>query len=145
CPGPAFSRRLVTMGPGPARCAGPGSSWGAVPSPGDGSRGGGLEELDLDGQHAQRLAMLVETRADGAVDLAEAHDQQLVTADDPVKLTGFLQSQALRVSGSLRRIAQDASTGPIPLAAAHAADGLQRLLGVVAAGQVPSVEQVKVT
>ncbi|MGW4412397.1 DUF6245 family protein [Nonomuraea sp. NPDC004702] len=95
---------------------------------------------------AQIEAMLAETLADGEVDLAEAHDQQLVTAgvnDDPIKLTGFLQWQTLRVAGPLRLIAQDPSTGPIPLAAAHAADGLQQLLGVVAAGQVPSVEQVK--
>jgi hypothetical protein len=93
---------------------------------------------------AQIEAMLAETLAEQDVDLAEAHDQQLVTAgvsDDPVKLTGFLQWQTLRVSGPLRLIAQDPSTGPFPLAAAHAADGLQRLLGVVAAGQVPSVEQ----
>jgi hypothetical protein len=54
-----------------------------------------------------------------------------------------LQWQFLRVAGPLRLVAQDASTGPIPLPAAHAADGLQRPLGVVAAGQVPSVEQVK--
>lgn len=95
---------------------------------------------------AQIEAMLAETLAEGEVDLAEAHDQQLLTAgvsDDPVKLTGFLQWQTLRAAGPLRLLAQDASTGPIPVAAAHAADGLQRLLGVVAAGQVPSVEQVK--
>jgi hypothetical protein len=43
----------------------------------------------------------------------------------------------------VREIAQDPSTGPIPLAAAHAADGLQRLLGVIARGQVPDIEKVK--
>ncbi|MGV9379657.1 DUF6245 family protein [Nonomuraea sp. NPDC003707] len=42
----------------------------------------------------------------------------------------------------LRLIAQDPNTGPVPLAAAYA-KGLQRLLGVVAAGQMPSVEQIK--
>lgn len=47
------------------------------------------------------------------------------------------------MSGPLRQIAQDASTGPIPVAAAHAADGLHRLLGVIGGGQVPSVENVK--
>jgi hypothetical protein len=36
---------------------------------------------------------------------------------------------------SLRLIAQDPDYGPIPLAAAHAADGLQQLLAVIAAGQ----------
>ncbi len=45
------------------------------------------------------------------------------------------------MSGPL--VDQDASTGPIPVAAAHAAGDLQRVLGVVAAGQAPSVEHVK--
>uniref|UniRef100_UPI003F491E8A DUF6245 family protein n=1 Tax=Sphaerisporangium sp. CA-236357 TaxID=3240030 RepID=UPI003F491E8A len=91
-------------------------------------------------------AMLAETVAAGEQDLAAAHHEQLATAgvaDDPEKLVGFLRWQALRVSGPLRLIAQDPSTGPIPLAAAHAAEGLQRLLGVIGAGQVPSVEEVK--
>jgi hypothetical protein len=63
--------------------------------------------------------------------------------DDPDKLTGFLRWQALRVAGPLRLVAQDPSTGPIPLAAAHAAEGLQKLLGVADTGQVPDVETVK--
>ncbi|MER6173602.1 DUF6245 family protein [Streptosporangium sp. NPDC001681] len=90
-------------------------------------------------------AMLAESAATGTEDLAAAHRQQLVTAgvaDDPDKLTGFLRWQALRVAGPLRLVAQDPSTGPIPLAAAHAAEGLQKLLGVIGAGQVPDVETV---
>ncbi|MEU0484155.1 DUF6245 family protein [Streptosporangium sp. NPDC006013] len=91
-------------------------------------------------------AMLAETSAADAEGLAAAHHEQLVTAgvaDDAEKLVGFLRWQALRVSGPLRLIAQDPATGPIPLAAAHAAEGLQRLLGVAGAGQVPDVETVK--
>jgi len=92
-------------------------------------------------------AMLAETLADGDVEeMADAHRQQLKTAgadDDPEKLAGFLRWQVLRVCGPLRLIAQDPSTGPIPLAAAHAADALHRLLGVIGAGQVPSIENAK--
>ncbi|MEV4091263.1 DUF6245 family protein [Streptosporangium saharense] len=73
-----------------------------------------------------------------------AHRQQLIAAgaDDAGKLAEFLRWQTVRVAGPLRQIAQDPSTGPIPVAAAHAADGLQRLLSVIAGGQVPSVEGV---
>lgn len=95
---------------------------------------------------AQVEAMLSETLAGGAEDLAAAHRQQLDTAgvgDDPDKLVGFLQWQVLRVSGTLRLVAQDPSTGPIPLAAAHAAEGLHRLLGVIGGGQVPTVENAE--
>ncbi|MDP9868669.1 hypothetical protein J2S55_007935 [Streptosporangium brasiliense] len=49
----------------------------------------------------------------------------------------------LRGAGPLKIIAQDPSTGPIPLAAAHAAEGLQKLLGIAGTGQVPDVEAVK--
>lgn len=37
--------------------------------------------------------------------------------------------------GQLRQLAQDTATGPIPVAAAWAAEGLQLLLGVSSAGQ----------
>lgn len=47
------------------------------------------------------------------------------------------------MAGPLRLVAQDPSTGPIPLAAAHTAEGLQKLLGVIGAEQVPDVEVVK--
>lgn len=91
-------------------------------------------------------AMLVESAATGPEDLAAAHRQQLVTAgvaDDVEKLAGFLRWQALRVAGPLKLVAQDPATGPIPLAAAHAAEGLQKLLGVAGTGQVPDVEAVR--
>lgn len=82
--------------------------------------------------------MLAETLAAGDGDaLFAAHRQQLLAAgvaDDAEKLAAFLRWQTLRVSGPLRQIAQDASTGPIPVAAAHAADGLHRLLGVIGGG-----------
>ncbi len=74
-----------------------------------------------------------------------AYEQQLSTAgaaDDPVKRIAFLRWQTLRVSGPLREIAQNVAAGPIPLAAAHAADGLQQLLGVIAAGQNPTSDDV---
>jgi hypothetical protein len=67
-----------------------------------------------------------------------AHQQALTTAgadDTPEKLLQFLRWRTLRVAGPLRQIAQNQSVGPIPLAAAHAAEGLQRMLAVVAAGQ----------
>ncbi len=76
---------------------------------------------------------------------AAAYEQQLSTAgaaDDPAKRIAFLRWQALRVSGPLREIAQNVAAGPIPLAAAHAADGLQKLLGVIAARQNPPPDDV---
>jgi hypothetical protein len=91
--------------------------------------------------------MLTETLANGHTEkTADAHRQQLQTAgaaDDADKLTGFLRWQVLRVCGPLRLIAQDPSTGPIPLAAAHAADALHRLLGVSGTAQIPSIENAK--
>jgi Family of unknown function (DUF6245) len=96
---------------------------------------------------AQAEAVLAEGLAGGDGDLLRAaHEEQLRTGGvmepgsddpDPVKLAAFLRWQTARVSGPLRVIAQDASTGPIPVAAAQAAEGLVRLLGVIAAGQVP--------
>ena len=70
-----------------------------------------------------------------------AHGQQLTTAgveDDPAKLMEFLRWQVLRAAGPLREIAHRPETGPIPLAAAHAAEALQQLLGVIATGQGPT-------
>lgn len=67
-----------------------------------------------------------------------AYRQQLVTAgvaDDPVNLLAFLQWQVLRAWGPLREMAANEGMGPIPLAAAHATEGLQRLLGICQAGQ----------
>jgi len=48
---------------------------------------------------------------------------------------GVLRWQALRFAGPLREIAAREEAGPIPLAAAHAVDGLQALLEVTCAGQ----------
>ena len=70
--------------------------------------------------------------------LGAAHDQALQTAgakDTPEKLLRFLRWRTLRVSGPLRQIAQNEEAGPIPLAAAHAAEALQRMLSVIATGQ----------
>jgi hypothetical protein len=88
---------------------------------------------------AQNEAVL----ADGSVTLDndrrhQAWGQQLESAgvaDDPVKLIGFIHWQILRAAIPLRLIAQDPTSGPIPLAAAHAADGLQQLLNVITASQ----------
>ncbi|HLV99917.1 MAG TPA: DUF6245 family protein [Ktedonobacterales bacterium] len=94
---------------------------------------------------ANALLGLVEVEtllADGAGLSAEqmqaAHGQALVSAgveDDPARLLGFLRWRALRVEGPLRDLAQDEATGPLILAAAHAAEGLQQLLGVCEDGQ----------
>jgi hypothetical protein len=70
--------------------------------------------------------------------LGAAHDQALQTAgakDTPEKLLNFLRWRTLRVSGPLRQIAQNREAGPIPLAAAHAAEALQQMLNVTASGQ----------
>lgn len=47
-------------------------------------------------------------------------------------MIAFAQRQLLRAAMPVRRIARYTETGPIPVAAAHAMDGLQTLLGVVA-------------
>jgi hypothetical protein len=70
--------------------------------------------------------------------MLSAHRQALVSAgvaDDPNKLLSFLRWRTLRVAGQLRIIAQNREVGPIPLAAAHAAEALQRMLGACASGQ----------
>ncbi|GAA5768146.1 hypothetical protein Aros01_04654 [Streptosporangium roseum] len=91
-------------------------------------------------------AMLAESAATGPEDLAAAHHQQLATvggSDDVEKLAAFLRRQALRVAGPLKLVAQDPATGPIQPAAAHAAEGLQKLLGIAGTGQVPDAKAVK--
>jgi hypothetical protein len=72
--------------------------------------------------------------------LLSAHRQALVAAgvgDDGAKLLQFLRNRTLRVEGPLRQLAQDTTTGPLVLAAAHAGAALQRLLAVCAADQDP--------
>lgn len=86
---------------------------------------------------AQTEAMLADSGM-SAEQMRAAHLQAMVSAgaeEDPWKLLGMLRWQTLRVEGPLREIAQDTETGPIPLAAAHAAEGLQLLLGVCMQGQ----------
>lgn len=56
-------------------------------------------------------------------------------ADSPTKRPRFLRWQTLRVAGPLHQMAQHVEAGPIPLAAAHAAEGLQQLLSVIADSQ----------
>jgi hypothetical protein len=68
-----------------------------------------------------------------------AWEEQLNAAgaglDDQVKRVEFIRWQVLRAGTPLRLMAQRHETGPIPLAAAHAATGLHLLLGVIAASQ----------
>ncbi len=83
-------------------------------------------------------AMHSETAGGAAEQLLHAHNQALESAGatrSKEMLLGFLRWRTLRVAGPLRQIAQDTETGPIPLAAAHAAEGLQQLLGITADGQ----------
>lgn len=68
-----------------------------------------------------------------------AWEEQLNAAgaglDDPARRVEFLRWQVLRAGTPLRLMAQHHETGPIPLAAAHAATALHTLLGVIAASQ----------
>jgi hypothetical protein len=71
-------------------------------------------------------------------DRVAAYEQQFAiagVADNPTQRIRFLRWQTLRVAGLLREMAQHVETGPIPLAAAHAAEGLQQLLSVIADSQ----------
>ncbi|MGH3673092.1 MAG: DUF6245 family protein [Pseudonocardiaceae bacterium] len=73
----------------------------------------------------------------GGVQL-EAVLGELVTAgvaEDSVEVMEFLRWLSLRVGGPLQEITRSEQIGPMPLAAAHVADGLQRLLGVCSTGQ----------
>lgn len=93
----------------------------------------------------QTEAILAETIEVDGERRAAAYRQQLVTAgveDDPDKLMEFLRWQVLRATTPLREIAQRPEAGPVPVAAAHAAEGLQWLLAVVAGGQQPTAADV---
>ena len=105
--------------------------------------GGGMEYYRLRMANAllgivETEAMHSETAGGAAEQLLHAHNQALESAGatrSKEMLLGFLRWRTLRVAGPLRQIAQDTETGPIPLAAAHAAEGLQQLLGITADGQ----------
>jgi hypothetical protein len=87
---------------------------------------------------AETEAMHSETAGGSMEQLFAAHRQALESAGATrtnETLLQFLQWRTLRIAGPLRQIAQDPSTGPIPLAAAHAAEALQRLLQIAATGQ----------
>jgi hypothetical protein len=87
---------------------------------------------------AETEAMHAETAAGSPEQLFAGHWQALESAGATRTheiLLQFLRWRALRIAGPLRQIAQDQTTGPIPLAAAHAAEALQQLLGISADGQ----------
>jgi uncharacterized membrane protein len=90
---------------------------------------------------AETGAILCESLGGVSADhMLAAHRQALAAAgvaDSSAKLLAFLRGRTLRVAGPLRESAQDQTTGPVVLAAAHAAEGLQQLLRVRAAGQYP--------
>jgi hypothetical protein len=92
--------------------------------------------------HVEGEALLADGMGEGmdapADQVRAAHREALAAIgmrDDPAQLLGFLRWRAVRVAGPLREIAQDSTTGPLVLAAAHTAEGLQQLLGLCAAGQ----------
>jgi len=83
-------------------------------------------------------ALIADASGVTAEQMDAAHRQALVTAgvkDNPNKLMSFLRWRVLRVGGQLRKIAQNREVGPLPLSAAHAADGLQLILAICASGQ----------
>ena len=87
---------------------------------------------------AETDAMFADSAGVSAKQMQAAHQQALISAGtegNPGKLLQFLRWRTLRVAGPLREIAQHTDVGPLPLASAHAAEGLQLLLGVCAAGQ----------
>jgi len=90
--------------------------------------------------HAEGEALHADGTGVPADQLRAAHRQALAAVgalDDPATLLGFLRWRTLRIAGPLRESAQDPTTGPVVLAAAHAAEGLQQLLALCAAGQEP--------
>jgi hypothetical protein len=55
--------------------------------------------------------------------------------DESITVTELLRWLILQADGPLREMTGQEQTCAMPLAAAHAAEGLQRLLGICAAGQ----------
>ena len=91
--------------------------------------------------HAEGEALHVDGAGIPADQVRAAQRQALAALgalDDPAQLLGVLRWRALRIAGPLRESAQDPTTGPVVLAAAHTAEGLQQLLAVCEAGQNPS-------
>jgi len=99
--------------------------------------------------HAEGEALHADGTGVPADQLLAAHRQALAAVgaiDDPATLLGFLRWRTLRIAGPLRDSAQDPTTGPVVLAAAHAAEGLQQLLAVCEAGQdLPSAAPAALT
>jgi len=86
----------------------------------------------------QAQALLAETAdiTPGARNAAYTDQLSAAGADeDQVATVEFLRWQVLRAATPLREMAQRPATGPVPLAAAHAAEAVQVLLGVVSASQ----------
>ena len=83
-------------------------------------------------------ALLADSSGVSVEQMKAAYRQALISAGvegHPGKLLRFLRWRTLRVEEPLREMAQNEEVGPLPLAAAHAAEGLQLLLGICAAGQ----------
>lgn len=83
-------------------------------------------------------AMLADSEGAPDEQIASAHRQTWITAgveDNPGKLLNFLRWQTLRIGEPLQDFAQNKEIGQIPLAAAHATQAIQLLLGICAQGQ----------
>jgi hypothetical protein len=86
-------------------------------------------------------AILAESLGVTPAQMRAAHQQALSSAgaeSHPVKLFGVLRWRTLRVAGPLAEMAYNREVGRMPLAASHAAEGLQRLLGVCMEEQQPA-------
>lgn len=86
----------------------------------------------------QNEAMFADGQHLGAEVMEAAREQQLTSAgagaaEDPDIRLGFLRWQILRATTPVRQLAGNPEAGPIPVAAAHAAEALQILLGVIVA------------
>ncbi|MFE4263461.1 DUF6245 family protein [Streptomyces sp. NPDC056883] len=95
---------------------------------------------------ANSLLGVVQGQAILAEGVSLDHEQQLAVWEEQLRVAGagvdhpaqraeFLRWEALRIGTPLRLMAQHPETGPVPVAAAHAATALQALLGVIGASQ----------
>lgn len=95
------------------------------------------EAARLGGPDAYRVRLVnallgaAQTEAMYADGVALTDDARQAAWDEPGKRIGFIRWQVLRASTPLRIIAGNIEVGPIPVAAAHAAEGLHVLLGVI--------------